>query len=87
MPDPSHWLYELQLLIARKSCHAATTLGIIEIMRAHGQSVLLNWGEDTGVWECSWISGDKRLTGLSTDFHAAVVQAARKAVWPEREDA
>lgn len=38
---------------------------LLEYMREHGQSVLLNWGEDDNLWECSWITGGERFTGLS----------------------
>jgi hypothetical protein len=37
----------------------------IEYMRQHGQSVLLNWGEDDHLWECSWITGGERHTGFA----------------------
>ena len=37
----------------------------IAYMQAHGQSVLLNWGEDDNLWECSWITGGERFTGLT----------------------
>lgn len=37
----------------------------LECMRAHGQSVLLNWGEDDNLWECSWITGGDRHTGFT----------------------
>ena len=42
--------------------------GALEYMRAHGSSVLLNWGEDTTLWECSWITGGDRYTGW-TNHH------------------
>lgn len=37
----------------------------LEYMREHGQSVLLNWGEDDNLWECSWITGGTRCTGFT----------------------
>lgn len=33
---------------------------ILGRMQQMGSSVDLNWGEDTGTWECSWISSGKR---------------------------
>jgi len=41
-------------------------------MAAHGQSVLLNWSEDDGQWECSWITGGKRLTAVRADIPDAI---------------
>jgi hypothetical protein len=34
-------------------------------MQRHGQSVQLSWGEDTGLWECSWITSGERYTAFS----------------------
>lgn len=44
-------------------------------MQEHGSSVLLNWGEDTNLWECSWITGGERYTGVSRYLGGAVHQA------------
>jgi hypothetical protein len=42
-------------------------------MKDKGTSVLLNWGEDDNVWECSWITGGKRYTGFHENMTAAIV--------------
>jgi hypothetical protein len=44
-------------------------------MRHHGSSVLLNWGEDNGIWECSWITSGVRHVGLAVDMALAVHRA------------
>jgi hypothetical protein len=42
-------------------------------MAERGSSVTLNWGEDNGMWECSFITGGERYTTFSRHpFHAAV---------------
>jgi hypothetical protein len=38
---------------------------IVAFMQAHGSSVILNWGEDNELWECSWITDGVRYTGFS----------------------
>lgn len=41
--------------------------------------VLLNWGEDHGeYWECSWIVGGVRYTGMQTDPRRAALDAIVK---------
>lgn len=51
------------------------TLARIEYMRTHGSSLIMNWGEDTGVWEVAWITSGRRFCGFSKDLRAAVDQA------------
>lgn len=48
-------------------------------MADHGQSVILNYGEDTEHWECSWITGGVRHSGFSRSPREAVIQAVEKA--------
>jgi len=48
-------------------------------MAAMGQSVTLNWGEDTELWECSWVTAGKRFTGFSTDPVKSVLQVLEQA--------
>jgi hypothetical protein len=52
----------------------------LEGMAAHGQSVTLNWGEDNGLWECSWITGDRRYTAFSKNVDVAVRLVTDKVV-------
>lgn len=48
-------------------------------MQEHGSSVLLNWGEDDGLWECSWITGGVRHVGYSQFLELAIDAAMEKA--------
>ena len=50
--------------------------GLLVWMRRYGSSVLLTWGEDTGQWECSWITGGRRYTG----WHSTATGAAARAL-------
>ncbi|HEY8691119.1 MAG TPA: hypothetical protein VIR57_00110 [Chloroflexota bacterium] len=49
-------------------------------MQHEGSSVTLNWGEDNGLWECSWITGGKRFTGFSSDPEDALDYAHQQAI-------
>jgi hypothetical protein len=53
---------------------------LMAFMQRHGSSVLLNWGEDTGQWECSWITSGTRYTGLA----GGALEAARDAYYHAR---
>lgn len=45
-------------------------------MKEGSSSVLLNWSEDDGdLWECSWIVGGNRYTGLHPQPRTAVLGA------------
>jgi hypothetical protein len=46
-------------------------------------SVLLNWGEDTDNWECSFISAGERYTAISLLPDTAVNMAVKR--WKELE--
>jgi hypothetical protein len=37
---------------------------MLAYMQRYGSSVTLNYGEDTGLWECSWITGGERRTSV-----------------------
>jgi len=53
---------------------------ILDWMAKNGQSVLLNYGEDNGAWECSWIVGYHRYTGISSRrVSSAIYQCLSKA--------
>lgn len=45
---------------------------MLDFMKSKGTSVLLNWGEDNELWECSWITGGKRFTSVSKDVEQAI---------------
>lgn len=52
---------------------------MLNFMKSKGSSVLLNWGEDNDLWECSWITGAKRFTFVSKDMELAVKLVIDKA--------
>ncbi len=51
---------------------ALTLATKIAWLKAHGSSLSLNWGEDTGCWECSWISSGKRRTVVTQRLETAL---------------
>ena len=51
----------------------------VEFMINHGSSLQLNWGEDNGCWEVSWITGGERFCGVSRDLREAMVVAIKAA--------
>ena len=52
---------------------------VLEHMRQHGQSIALGWGEDDGLWVCSWVTSGTRFTGVGTAPLEAVVNAVISA--------
>ena len=50
----------------------------LRFMAAGGSSVTLNYGEDSGNWECSWISGGRRFTEFARDPGVAAMLVLRK---------
>lgn len=71
--------YSLQY-VSLKLYHGEMTVeNVLEWMRAHGSSVLLNWGEDPDAWECSWITGGKRYTGCQVKMRSALLECLNKA--------
>lgn len=64
----SNNFYEALCLIQK--ANSLTTK--LEWMAHHAQSVILNYGKDNQMWECSWIVGDKRFTSVSDAPHNAV---------------
>ena len=40
---------------------------VLSYMQGRGSSVDLNYGEDTGQWECSWITSGERTTTVAAD--------------------
>lgn len=51
----------------------------IEYLKNHGSSLVLDWGEDTGQWEVSWITSGRRFFAESSDLGYALEQADAKA--------
>ena len=61
MNDQQNRFYD-ELVAILSSDHLSDMLGW---MAVHSQSVILNYGEDNQMWECSWIiSSGKRFTGV-----------------------
>lgn len=60
--------------------HAGTTTvdHTLNWMKAHGQSVMLTWGEDNDYWECSWITPGKRYTGVQQDMRKSILESLNK---------
>lgn len=56
---------------------------VLEKMARQGSSVLLNWGEDNRLWECSWITSGKRFTSFSITPGGAVVDCIRQVLLAE----
>ena len=54
---------------------AYETMLLLRDMQAHGQSIVLNWGEDDNQWECSWITGGERYTAFGENEGVAVFKA------------
>ena len=52
--------------------NASTMRSQLDWMAAHGQSIILNYGEDNRQWEVSWITGDNRFTAVRGDVREAV---------------
>ena len=53
---------------------------ILSEMAKGGSSVLLNWGEDDNLWECSWITSGVRFTAFEADAETAVRVCAKKVI-------
>jgi hypothetical protein len=68
---------------------AEVLVGFIEDMRSKGSSLVLNWGEDTGAWEVSWITSGVRHVGISHDLQEAFMPASYKGrgrTWLKLDD-
>jgi len=48
-------------------------------MHEKGSSIILNGGDNGEPWECSWITGGVRYTGVSADAEMAIADALRHA--------
>jgi hypothetical protein len=57
----------------------ATLQEVLEWMVDGGSAVSLNFGEDTGLWECSWITWGERFTGVQKLVRMAVLESLNKA--------
>jgi hypothetical protein len=59
---------------------------VLAFMRHNGSSLTLNWGEDTDQWECSWITGGDRFTGVGRSVLSAVMQSYEAMRKKQREE-
>ena len=51
----------------------------LEWMTQNGQSLLLEWGEDDNLWECSWIDANgKRYTAFEKDVSQGLSECIKK---------
>jgi hypothetical protein len=57
-----------------------TTEELIEHMREHGSSLIMNWGEDTAVWEVAWITSGGRFCGFRKQLRDALYAAHNDAI-------
>ena len=48
---------------------------MLGFMADKGSSVVLDYGEDTGQWEASWITGGNRYVGVNRDVEDALEEA------------
>lgn len=53
---------------------------LLACMKELGSSVVLTWGEDNDLWECSWITSGIRCTATSKDLGIAVAKCWNKRV-------
>lgn len=71
-PTPEESLQETaRQLHAKQSSIEETLAWMID----NGSSLILDWGEDSHMWECSWISGGERFTGLQKEIRLAILQS------------
>lgn len=57
---------------------------ILEWMTREGQSVVLNWGEDNGMWECDFINGrGKRFSSVAYPLRKAIRECIMQMAWIE----
>lgn len=57
----------------------------ILLMKSWGTSVTLNWGEDNGLWECSFVLCGVRYSGVSATLESAVREVWQKSAEAHRE--
>jgi len=57
---------------------------LLEKMKIGSQSVLLNWGEDDDLWECSFIPYE-RIAAHSKDRKTAICEAALRLIEKPKE--
>lgn len=68
---------ELRLMAEKRRGSLAEQL---DYLVAKGSSVTLNWGEDTGAWEATWISGGVRHGGVGAAPQQAIFDLLTKVI-------
>lgn len=68
----------LQFVAHQLHAEVTTVEQTLEWMKAHGQSVMLTWGEDNNCWECSWITSGARYTGVQQDMRKSILESLNK---------
>ena len=66
--------------------HGGDLATVLAFMQRNGSSVVLNYGEDTGLWECSWITGGERITTVYADPSRAARECIAKVGIYETEE-
>lgn len=56
--------------------------GALWLLQELGSSVTLNWGEDNGLWECSWITSGKRWTSCARRMEGAIRGVIQQRIAP-----
>lgn len=69
---------QFNFFLAKLDSNEATIEDALTWLSQHGQSITLNFGEDTGIWECSWITGGHRMTGEGKTARIAIGNAMEK---------
>lgn len=67
--------YEADLIRREKQDLADT----IAELKDDGSSLIMNWGEDTGQWECAWITGGIRFVSIGPDLTQTLKACRAKA--------
>jgi hypothetical protein len=52
---------------------------LVEEMTARGSSFSLAWDEDTGRWECAWITGGTRHTATGDTARQTIIEVWAQA--------
>lgn len=56
------------------------TFSVLQAMQHLGSSVMLAWDEESGEWECSWITSGRRYTAFAPSYVNAILRCRDRAV-------
>ena len=65
--------------VALKTHQGTSIEDVLVWMSCKGSAVSLSFGEDTNAWECSWITGGERFTGIHGTARLAILASLNKA--------